>query len=502
MRWGRALALLTCLALVLVGVGDGAVLAQDDVGPGAAEDAAALRQELRAQRDGLRSELAALEDELAATASRLVELEAAIDDAEDEQADAVTDRAIAEDERERPLAVRRAIAIETYMNGDPNANSLINEVLQANSSMDGARDRALYTSVVDWASQTLDELDREIEQLSDRIAELEEDVIPGLEEELADLAASQSDQLSRRDGLISQIEELDRQITALSRAPLTGLPVEEPSLRPILIVKIDNVGPARPQVGINAADIVVEEKVEGGLSRFAAMFQSTGSDPVGPVRSARTSDVNIFGNLDAPLFAYSGSNRGVLAALVDSELVDVGATTEGGQYFRDNGRRAPHNLFTRTSSLWAARQGGIPTALFEYRDEDEPLPGSARPATGVDLTYGAASARFIWNGSGWARETDGRPHTDASGTQAAPANVVVRFTEYRPSVADSRSPEAVTVGSGELWVLTAGQVVVGRWEQDSIDAPTRWLDGSGDPIRLTPGRTWIVMPDPGRATLR
>lgn len=504
MRWGRILAVGIGVALVAVlppAAVEAGVAGQAPTQDEAAPDVTATRQALVAQRDALRADLAALEDDLAATASLLVELEEEIAEREDERAGAVTARTIARDERERPLAVRRAIAIETYMTGDPNANSIIREVLEANASMDGARDRALYTSVVEWASTTLDELDAEIDQLTDEIEELDGEVIPGLEAELAEAASSRSDQLARRDELLADIADLDEQILALSRAPLTGLPADPPSLRPILIIKIDNVGPARPQVGINQADIVVEEKVEGGLSRFAAMFQSTGSDPVGPVRSARTSDVNIFGNLDAPLFAYSGSNRGVLGALVDSGLVDVGATTQGGHYSRDGGRRAPHNLFTRTSALWDARPGGAPRAIFQYRD-DEPLPSAARPATGVDVTYGAARAGFTWNGSGWERTTDGRPHVDAAGVVAAPANVVVRFTDYRPSSADSRSPEAITTGSGDLWVFTEGHVVVGRWEQDSIESPTRWLDGAGDPIRLTPGRTWIVMPDPGRATLR
>lgn len=489
----RALAMLVCAALAASGLADG-VHAQE-------EDAAAARQALVGQRDATRQQLSAVEAALAETASQLVALESELGTRRDERAAAVTAREIARDEREEPLAVRRAIAIETYMAGDANAMSLLREILEANASMDGARDRALYTSVVDWADETLERLDGQIADLDEEISGLD-DAIPELEGEITALTEGQAEQLAERDALVAAIADLDRRIAALSRAPLTGVSVDQPSGRPILIVKIDNVGPARPQVGLNQADIVIEEKVEGGLTRFAAMFQSSGADPVGPVRSARTSDVHIFANLDAPLFAYSGSNRGVLGALVDSNLVDVGAATQGGLYYRDNSRRAPHNLFTNTSALWGARTGGVPTPLFEYRADGDPLPSGAQAVTGVDVDYGAATAGFSWNGSGWVRSSDGRPHPDHTGAAIAPANVVVRFTEYVPSPADSRSPEAVVTGSGELWVLTAGHVVVGRWEQASPAAPTRWLDASGDPIALTPGRTWIVMPDPGAASLR
>lgn len=489
----RALAVLVCVALSVSGLADG-VHAQE-------EDAASARQALVVERDATRQQLSAVEAALAETASQLVAMETELGVRRDERAAAVTTREIARDDREEPLAVRRAVAIETYMAGDANANSLLKEILDANASMDGARDRALYTSVVDWADEELDRLDGEIAALDEQIAGLDE-AIPSIEEEIAALTQGQADQLAQRDALIAAIADLDRQIAALSRAPLTGVSVDQPSSRPILIVKIDNVGPARPQVGLNQADIVVEEKVEGGLSRFAAMFQSSGSDPVGPVRSARTSDVNIFANLDAPLFGYSGSNRGVLGALANSNLVDVGAATQGGLYYRDNGRRAPHNLFTNTSALWGARTGGVPTPLFEYRAEGDPLPSGAQAVSGVDVDYGAATAGFSWDGSGWVRSSDGRPHPDHTGAPIAPANVVVRFTQYVPSPADSRSPEAVVTGSGEAWILTAGHVVVGRWEQASPTAPTRWLDASGNPIALTPGRTWIVMPDPGGASLR
>jgi hypothetical protein len=122
-------------------------------------------------------------------------------------------------------------------------------------------------------------------------------------------------------------------------SPFTGLPPANPATltRPALVVKINNHPLARPQIGINQADIVFEEEVEG-ITRFAAVFQSQDSTPVGPVRSARTSDVDIVAQLSHPLFAWSGGNAGVQKAISNADLTDVGASlhyAEGG-WFRDN----------------------------------------------------------------------------------------------------------------------------------------------------------------------
>ncbi|MBK5222989.1 MAG: DUF3048 domain-containing protein [Acidimicrobiia bacterium] len=492
-----ALVAVLCGLVAVVGAPGGALAQEAE----STDEAGAARVALTNERDTAVGELTSVESELAAAAQRLVATEAELATRREERTTATTDLEVARAEREEPLAIRRAVAIEVYMAGDPNAASLIREILEANSSMDGARDRAVFSAVVEWAEEAIDRFDAEIATATEQLADLDER-IPALESDMEELAEGRAAQMVRRDELTTQIDDLNRRLRWLNRSPLTGLPSDEIHTRPILIVKIDNVRPARPQAGLNQADIVIEERVEAGLSRFAALFQSTAADPVGPVRSARTSDVLLFANLGSPLFAFSGANAGVGGAVASSTLVDVGAGAQRAHYDRVSGRRAPHNLFTNTSSLWASTPGSPPLPIFEFRDDGAGLPAGARPAIGVDLTYGSADALFAWDGSGWVRSSDGRAHPDAAGVSIAPANVVVRFTDYVPSPADSRSPEAVVTGSGELWVLTAGHVVVGRWEQESLTSPTRWLDADGAPIPLTPGRTWIVMPSPGDASLR
>ena len=492
-RTFAAVGLVVCV--VLAGLATPGHAQDDEAGSGD------VRQRLLDQRAAVAAQLVDAEAALNTADRAVVQAEVALAESRFVRAALARDLEHTLRQREEPLAIRRAVAIQVYMAGDPAANSILAEIADGSTGIDGVRDRALYSSVVEWASSNLDRLDERRDRLTEELDELDEE-IPELDAALDERRADASAALATRDELAARVADLDDQLSRLNRAILTGLPVDRVETRPILVVKIDNVSGARPQTGLAAADIVIEEKVESGLSRLAALFQSTGADPLGPVRSARTSDIHLLANLGAPLFAYSGANLGVGGALAASPLVDVGATRHSRLYYRESSRRAPHNLYTSTSRLWGAEGGGsAPQAIFEFRSDGEGLPSTARPVSGVNITYGSTRGSFTWDPGigGWRRDTDGRPHTVAGGGQIAPQNVVVRFVEYQPSPADARSPEAVVTGSGPLWVLTDGHVIEGRWEQATPTSPTRWLDASGEAIRLTPGRTWIVLPSPGDA---
>ncbi|CAN5614913.1 DUF3048 domain-containing protein [soil metagenome] len=297
------------------------------------------------------------------------------------------------------------------------------------------------------------------------------------------------------------------------RAPLTGLPVDDPAslAHPALVVKIDNadgVTVARPQTGIDQADVVYEEEVEGSVTRFAAVFHSTSPGKVGPVRSARTTDVDLTANLARPLFAWSGANGGTVAALREADLIDIGVDAASSDYARID-RPAPHNLYSDTGALFArAPEGaGAPAPLFQYRPDGAPLPAGAEPVTSVNVNFGdgpgSAPVDWTWDGAGWARSQRGTPHVLDGGVQLAPENVVLLFVGYAPSPADARSPEAETLGQGEAWVLTQGHLIRGRWNRPTADAPWNLTDASGAPLLLTPGHTWVPLPrSPDRVTVR
>lgn len=301
-------------------------------------------------------------------------------------------------------------------------------------------------------------------------------------------------------------------------APLTGLAGDYGDRlgRTALVVKIDNVEPkARPQVGLNQADVVYEERVEGSVTRLLAIFHSTDSVPVGPVRSARTSDIAIFSVLHHPYFAWSGANPTFAQRIRAADALDVGYDALSGEYFREPTRSGPSNLMLKSTATITGipNEGSTPPpALFQFRSSG-PAVAHLEPVAGAAVNFGSsggsAPTEWRWNGTGWARTQKGTPHVDVSGQQVAPANVVIQFVSYAPTdVADQFGvliPEAQLVGEGEVWVLTGGGtgpagLVQGRWTKPSIDAVTTYTDVDGNPILLTPGRTWVVLPSPGGAT--
>lgn len=292
--------------------------------------------------------------------------------------------------------------------------------------------------------------------------------------------------------------------------PLTGLPAVDPAVaeRPALVVKIDNGSKARGrQAGLNAADLVYVEMVEGGATRLAAVYHSTDADPVGPVRSARTSDIAITANLNRPLFAYSGANQGVLDMIRSANVVDVGFDVRPGAYQVRGSGVLRFFIATPTFFGFAAPEAGPPTPLLSYREPAAPVTAAgAEDIAGVRLSYGGLTntqVSYEATPAGWARSQDGTPYVEESGTRVEPANVVVQFTDYRSSgfvdVTGAASPEAVLVGEGEAWVLTGGKLVRGRWSRPDLGAGTSYLDTAGNPIELTPGRTWIELAPPGSA---
>ena len=287
--------------------------------------------------------------------------------------------------------------------------------------------------------------------------------------------------------------------------PLTGLPITDAAWidRPALIAKIDNAPGAWPQSGLVAADIVYEENVES-WTRFAAVFHSQGSDPVGPIRSGRTQDISLGTSLDHPLLVWSGGNSTVTSLINKSDLVNMSVSEAGpnGGYYRSSDKRAPHNLFTKTSAIWAAEEGrgGRPSPQFAYRSASDPVPGI--PVTGVKVNMdGNMRSSWEWDErSGlYLRNHKDDPHVEADGTRVSTNNVVILVCEYKTSVADSRSPEAQTTGEGVAWVFTGGSMVTGTWSRADKNSGWTLTADDGTEIALTPGRTWVQLIRKGQA---
>ncbi|HEX7096337.1 MAG TPA: DUF3048 domain-containing protein [Acidimicrobiales bacterium] len=496
--FARRLALIV-VALCLFG-------ALPPVMPGAhAQDLAARKEELERRKAELDRAIAEQERAIADAEQRIANATAELRRAAVELELVADEYAQLVDSRREPAHTRVQIAIDAYMRGDPRITSLIEDLITLDNQSDDLLKREMYRAVVEDADARLAEIDAKLREIGER-AQREQAETQSVRDELAAAEEAKRAATESRDQLAAEraevVRELDDILSRANRAPLTGLPGFNDPNRPALVVKIDNVDAARPPIGVNNADVVFEELVEGGLTRLAAVFHSRDADPVGPVRSVRSTDIGLLTMLNKPLFASSGGNPGVRAELAASSLVDIGHTELPGEYHRIN-RRAPHNLVTNTSSLRraAAGQGGAPPALFSYRSPGA-APATAVPASGVNVSFPSADISYSWTGSGWARSQNGSAHVDSNGARIAPTNVIVQFVQYGRSSADENSPEAITVGSGDAWVFTEGTVVRGRWSRRDASSVTVFSDSDGNPIQLVPGTTWIELAPGGSASLR
>lgn len=283
--------------------------------------------------------------------------------------------------------------------------------------------------------------------------------------------------------------------------PLTGLPAEadDPIDRPAIAVKVSNSSAARPQVGLDVADVVIEERVEG-ITRFVAVFHSTSSAPVGPIRSARDSDIDLLASLGRPVFVWGGANEGVAARVAGANVVSFNVDPDAAEdKYRDDERSAPDNLFIDgTDPFWAKAGDASPAVPPFTTPVEAPPPGQPTPAVSVD--YGGTRADFVWDAErqGWARIQDGTPHVVASGEVLAPTNVVLLVTPYGTAPSDPASPIALTTGTGDATVLIGGNAVDATWSRPAATDPYTLTDNAtGQPIALAPGRTWIGLPATG-----
>jgi len=276
-------------------------------------------------------------------------------------------------------------------------------------------------------------------------------------------------------------------IPPVARQPLTGD-------RAAMVVKIDNVNSRQNNTGLAVADIVFEEIVEGEATRFAAVFHSQSADPIGPIRSGRTQDINLFTSFNMPLFAWSGGNAGVTRLINESTLINMSPSRASG-YYRGPGRR-PSNLYNNTDGLWEQTpedQPGAPGQQFQYLMAGEEFEGDA--TAGVNLRVGNVNVDWDWNAETgkFDRSQGGSLHRDQTYGQIAASNVVIMGVQYLPSVVDRRSPDAQTVGEGPAFIFSNGQMIEGRWQREFNLFPIEFVDAEGETIELSVGNTWIEL---------
>jgi hypothetical protein len=287
--------------------------------------------------------------------------------------------------------------------------------------------------------------------------------------------------------------------------PLTGSPPPGGVVpdRPALAIKVENLPASRPPTGLNAADVVYEEPVEEGITRFIVIYQCRDASFVEPVRSARLVDPDVLAQYGRPLFGYAGGIDPTLAKVRSSNLVDLSGLADTRGYHRDPNRAAPHNLVANTAALY--RRAGVsddqPKPVFAYAAS--PPPGE--PGANVHVPFsGYSDVTWQWDPATrtYGRGYLGVPALESTGARIRTSNVVVQFVSVTPSpyVEDptgSHQNYVTVVGGGPALVCRAGSCVPGSWKRPTLSTITMYIDAAGHPVSLSPGTTWVELAPSG-----
>ena len=273
---------------------------------------------------------------------------------------------------------------------------------------------------------------------------------------------------------------------------------------PILVVKIDDTPAAHPQAGLEDADIVYIEQVEGGLTRLAAVFSSKIPDVVGPVRSARISDIELLEQFGRVAFAYSGAQSKLLPIIAQANLENLGAQRQGQEiYANDPVRIAPTAMMLQAKTLMdkVAAQGS-PIANSKntgWSFGDVLETGTAISA--VKVSWPASSYDVTWSEveSRWLLSQRGLPDLAASGIHLGPTTFLIQFVSITPSEYFDKvggvTPFSATVGNGKGFVLRDGLAIEALWNRPTAQSGTSWTLPSGEEILFAPGQVWVALTD-------
>lgn len=298
---------------------------------------------------------------------------------------------------------------------------------------------------------------------------------------------------------------------------LTGLPgPADAQLKPVVVVKIENDPIVRPQTGLDRADLIFEELVEGGATRFAVAYQSEIPDEVGPVRSVRHVDVAIAAPI-ADVFVFSGGAKRTMRFVGRKLPTTISVVREGAPGMnRKPGLAAPHDLFLDTKQMLSAvAEHDTPTSGFFVpapKPVASPVPTSSatqapvvpapvgKTVNSVAVTFSNfAGPNWKWNATDklWMRSEGVKPFKNKDGSQFGTNNLmIIEVREIDAGYKGSTGgyvPRTVLTGSGRAWVLSNGKAVEVKWNKPRVDSQMELSDTNGNPFTMPTGRTWVEL---------
>ncbi len=291
---------------------------------------------------------------------------------------------------------------------------------------------------------------------------------------------------------------------AVPVCPLTGAPSPKGKvpLRGAIAFKIDNYPDARPQTGMDKADIIFEEPVEGIITRYVAVYQCQGAAMVGPLRSARQIDIGILGQLGNPPLAHFGGIPPVIANIQASGIDDIELGNSSTDFWRTTTRHAPYNAYSSTAIVTALTPKNTtpPQPIYTY---SATAPKNGLNVASANVDFGPYSnVTWRWNKATatWLRYYNAtQPDMETNGVQNQATNVIVQTVNvtYGPWVENGLGALEVQAKlyntSGPAAVFRDGKEYVGTWSRGAISSPTIYRTTSGQIIPMAPGRTWVEL---------
>jgi hypothetical protein len=281
-------------------------------------------------------------------------------------------------------------------------------------------------------------------------------------------------------------------------SPFSGLPGGEG--KPVLAIKIDNTRAAQPHTGLQAADLVYVQEVEWDLTRLLAIYNSTIPDVIGPVRSARISDMDILASFGPVAFSNSGAQSKLRRVIAEANLYDVSAEKVYAAFRDDPGRPSPVNHMADAAALLAAAPDAELARDIGFVFSTEP-PSGGTPVTSVTTTWPSSEVSFTWDAAAgdFVVGLNGQESRSSEGGPQRAATVVIQSVEQTDSGYGDRyggrTPFIQTVGSGAAIVLRDGRMWSVTWERPSLEEGTRFLLPDGSPMPFAIGQEWIVLLD-------
>jgi hypothetical protein len=289
-------------------------------------------------------------------------------------------------------------------------------------------------------------------------------------------------------------------LSGCSKKPVSALSGKEAVDGPLVVVKIDDTDQAHPQVGVDKADLVYIEQVEGGLVRLAAVFSTQIPERIGPVRSARISDLELLSQFGKVAFFYSGAQSKFLPMIESANLHNLGAQKESPVlYTRDPNRYAPFDMVLvgseiekRIADLDVAKASNIAWSFGK-------LANVGKEITSAKISWPAANYTANWNGKSWDLLHNGKPNVTSDGVQLSPTtfviqNVVITDSQFIDKTG-AVTPLSVTVGEGRGWILRDGIAIEAIWNRPDSSSGTSWSDLEGKEIKFAPGQVWVALTD-------